>query len=97
MINVKKTKRADERKATLAAMQALAAAEVMRQPAYRGPRASWLRTLLVPIAKDRAGLMDAPLDLPLTAEELAMFADLVELVDEAAAGREAEVAAALTP
>jgi hypothetical protein len=42
-----------ERRAALAAMQALPAAEVQRPPSYPKEHATWLRTLLLPMAKDR--------------------------------------------
>lgn len=89
------TRLSPARKATLAAMQALPAAEVQRQPSYRVARASWLRTLLGPMAKDQAGLLAAPLDPPLTATELAMLPELTELVDETAAAKQADVAEAV--
>jgi hypothetical protein len=78
-----------ERRAALAAMQALPAAEVQRPPSYPKEHATWLRTLLLPMAKDQAALLDAPLDPPLTAAELEMFSELTELVGETAAGKQA--------
>jgi hypothetical protein len=86
------------RAAALAAMAALDVAAVARVPSYRGARASWLRGLLVPLQKDRAGLLDAPLDAPLSEEEVAIFPALVELVAETVADQQAEsTAAVLTP
>jgi hypothetical protein len=86
------SKPSPERTAALAAMQALPAAEVRRPPSYPKEHATWLRTLLAPMANDQAELVDAPLDPPLTTAELEIFPKLAELVGETAAGKQAIVA-----
>ncbi len=83
------------RAAALAAIAALSTDEVRREPSYLGERLSWMRTLIPLIAKDHAGLLDAPLSPALTKGELEMFPALVELIGEADAGRTTEGAVKL--
>jgi hypothetical protein len=87
-----------QKAAALAALKALGSNEVQRVPAYFDTRVSWLRALVPLVAKDHAGLLDAPLDPALTKAELDMFPALVSIVGDADAQRATEARPAkLTP